>query len=296
MANGFGLASRVHHTAALGSFALLLLVGMGFLVAIALLSVLMVFARPVYDTLHPEPYALDIVWKGFLAWGVVHVFAGAHALIGWDKPLPVISRMGQWRITPVAVRVTGAVLGLMALVVAVIDFQARALIRTDEAPGKVYFVYEDNNGLVPEWVFRVGLWPLARESVQHYGEGEVVLLPISEAHLRRAFQEGIFVVVGSHGQAQGIIAERKWFSPQDLAPGDVGLQLRMVYLAGCDSGAQAEAWQRVLKPAEVITHDRLTAVVEHAWWLWTQAPAQLRQVAERDERVRRNKQRLGLPG
>lgn len=265
-----------------------------FAVAVVVLSVLMVFLRPVYDALHPEPYVLDAVWKCFLAWGVVHGFGAAHGFLGWAGAVPVVTRLGLRPRVRNVVRGAAVVLGAFALVASALALHASTLVRGDAAPGTVYFVYEDN-GVVPRWVFGLAFYQMALETRRCYGEGEAVMLRITKENLRRALQEGTFVVVGSHGQAQGIIAEHEWFAPHDLAPGDVGMQLREVYLAGCDSGALAQDWERALSPARVITHDRLTAVVEHAWWLWMQGPAELREVARKEAKVKRTLEKLGTP-
>jgi len=56
-------------------------------------------------------------------------------------------------------------------------------------------------------------------------------------------------------------------SPGNAARYGTGKDLRFVYITGCDSGAQAEAWERQLAPAEVVTFNRLSAWLEHIYWL-----------------------------
>lgn len=270
---------RLHHEAALGSFFILVCVTIAFIVAFVLLSVLMIWARPVYEGWKLEPYVLDALWKSFLAWGVIHLFCLGHALAGSQHPLPLVSRLGAHTVVRRTVKVFAWSLILIGASVSLLAFQASRLTPVSDAPGKVYFVYEDN-GLLPRWLFSLALYRVASTSRDVYGTNEVRLLRINRENLRLAFSHGVFVIVGSHGQAQGIIADKGWFSPGDLRPGDVGHQLDFVYLTGCDSGAQADAWARALKPAKVVTHDRLTAVLEHAWWLWFEAPRELRKSIE----------------
>ncbi len=272
---------QAHYGAAMGSWFLLCLVLLALVLAVACLSVVMIFARALYERLHLEPYLLDLVWKAFLAWGVVHIFCAVHAAWGWQGRLPLVSWLGERPMVRATVRTAAAIVLLLATAVAALGFHATTLTRSDERPGKLYMVYEDN-GIVPGWVFSLGMYRMASAASEVFGPGETVLLRISHEHLRRAFREGTVVVVGSHGQAQGLISEKRWFTPLDLKAGEVGQQLRYVYLTGCDSGAQGLDWERVLRPAQVATHDRLTAVVEHVWWMWFTGPELLRDIARKD--------------
>jgi hypothetical protein len=272
-----------HHEAALGSWLLLAGVLAALVVAVALLSVVMVVARDLYEHWMLEPYLLDAVWKLFLAWGVVHLFCIAHALAGRDHPLPIVSRLGAQAWVRRTVGVAGWSVACLLLVGAALSAHAALLTRSDPAPGKVYLVYE-NNGVVPQWIFGLAMYRMALASREAYGPDQAVLLRISSDNIRRAFREGAVAVIASHGQEQGIIAEKEWFTPNDLEQGDVGRDLRYVYLSGCDSGAQSEAWERALRPAQVSTHNRLTAVVEHVWWMWFEAPGIIREVDRREER------------
>lgn len=272
---------RMHCEAALGSWFLLFGVFASLVLAIVCLSVVMVLVRSLYEQWHLEPYLLDIVWKLFLAWAVVHLFCALHAAAGWEGKLPLVSWLGAKPAVGAIVRFAGWSVALIGSAVGLVAVHATSLTRADDAPGKVYMVYE-NNGVVPAWVFSLGMYRMALASRDSFGPGQTVVLKISEAHLRRAFREGVVVVVGSHGQAQGLIAEKRWFTPNDLKAGDVGQQLRYVYLTGCDSGAQGLDWERVLRPAQVATHDRLTAVVEHVWWMWFTGPELLREIARKE--------------
>jgi len=45
-----------------------------------------------------------------------------------------------------------------------------------------------------------------------------------------------------------------------------------VYLTACHGGDAAIEWREALAPATVISFDRNSAVLEHAFWLWFRAP------------------------
>lgn len=270
---------RLHHEAAMGSFFLLSLLGLAFASCFVLLSLLMVWARPIYEGWRLEPYVLDALWKLLLAWLVLHGFCIVHAARGSGRPLPLVNWLGSMPWVQGTARWTGRVAFSAGLLIAGLAAYSNALVPQSQTPGKVYLVYEDN-GIVPRWFFTLGLLPMAREARQLYGDESVRALRITREHLREAFAHGRFVMVASHGQAEGLIAGDNWFAPHDLQPGDVGLQLGYVYLSGCDSGAQAEAWAAALKPAKVVTHNRLTAVLEHAWWMWFEAPEAMRALEE----------------
>lgn len=270
---------RLHHEAAMGSFFLLALLGLAFVASFILLSLLMVWARHIYEGWRLEPFVLDALWKLLLAWLVLHGFCMVHAARRSERPLPVVNRLGSHPRVQAITRWTGRVALVAALLIAGLAVHANALVPQKQTPGKVYLVYEDN-GIVPRWLFTLGLLPISYEARQLYGEESVRALRITREHLREAFLHGRFVVVASHGQAEGLIAGDSWFAPHDLQPGDVGLQLGYVYLSGCDSGAQADAWAAALKPAKVVTHNRLTAVLEHAWWMWFEAPEAMRALEE----------------
>lgn len=270
---------RHHREHALGVFTLLLGVLAVFLLVIAALSYSMIWRREWYESLALEPRLLDVTWKCLLAWVVFWAFAAIHAVVGSTRPIPVVtglSRRAWLRRATCGASWLALALTVTALVIAV---TARQSLRSDAAPGAAYMVYEDL-GRVPQWVFALGFYRLASASEEVYGPGQAVYLKLTEENLRRALLEGRFLFVGSHGKALGLITEDGWFRPEDVGPGDVNPELGYVYLTGCDSGAQARAWRDALAPAEVVTHDRLTTVLEHVWWLWVEGPRALRTLGQ----------------
>ncbi|MBI2432466.1 MAG: hypothetical protein HYV26_06305 [Candidatus Hydrogenedentes bacterium] len=71
---------------------------------------------------------------------------------------------------------------------------------------------------------------------------------------------------------------KHYYAPKQLAGLTVNPSLHFVYLAGCDSGTLRQEWEKAFAPAHVYTYDRLTAVAEHAWWLWTEGPEAVREL------------------
>jgi hypothetical protein len=60
-----------------------------------------------------------------------------------------------------------------------------------------------------------------------------------------------------------------------LAPGE---DLQFVYVTACDGGSKAAEWEQALAPAEVRTFGRLSAVLEHLLWLWSDGPRRVREM------------------
>ncbi|MBI1318189.1 MAG: hypothetical protein GC168_04450 [Candidatus Hydrogenedens sp.] len=263
--------AKSHRRNALGAVFLLALLVLLFAISVIFISYVMIHFREVYQAWKLEPRTLDALWKTLLAWLVVYFFALIHALWRPQTPAPVLSALGS-RAWVRGVAASFLVLALVLLgVTAGVTAHAQLLTRSDAASGKVFFVYEDNKRF-PAFLFRLGAYPLALAAKARYGDVETQVLPISPENLRRAFREGEFVVVGSHGTSEGLITHEGYFTPADLSHDEVSRRLRYVYLTGCDSGDLARAWRRKLRPAHVVTHDRLTAVPEHVWWLWMEGP------------------------
>jgi hypothetical protein len=266
---------RHHRDHALAVLALLLGVLFLFFLVVIGLSYAMVWQRDTYESLVLEPRLLDLSWKCFLAWLVFWAFAALHPIFGSTHPIPLITSLAAKRSVRSVTGISTTVLLILAFSLVTVAARGVTLLRHDQPAGKVYLLYEDLDR-VPRWIFALGFYRLATTSQDLYGPGNAVYLELTKANIRRALQEGTFLFIGSHGKAMGLITETGWFRPEDVHQGLVNPDLRYVYLTGCDSGAQADAWRNALKPAEVVTHDRLTTVLEHIWWLWVDGPATLR--------------------
>jgi len=269
--------AAAHRKNALAAAFLLALLCLVFALSVAVISYLMVHYRDTYQAWKLEPYTLDLLWKTLLAWLVVYVFALGHALWRPDYPVPLLSMLGEKR------WVRGVGTGFLALALSLglltagIAAHATTITLADNRSSKVFFVYEDNQRF-PPLLFQLGVYRIALAARERYGEVETQVLPISKSNLLRAFREGDFVVVGSHGTEHGLITRQGYFTPGEIDREQVSGGLRYVYLTGCDSGAEAEIWRKKLRPAQVVTHDRLTAVAEHVWWMWVEGPELLREL------------------
>ncbi len=267
-----------HHYNHAGAVILLLFISVGIAAAVLLtLSYLLVFHRVPYERFHIEIHMLSTLRKMFLCWAVLWVFAVVLATLGSTRHVLLVTRLaGKSGLLRAAVLLSVAAYGvLLAVIPAAVH--ATTLVRSDTAPGSVYFVYEDLDTF-PRWLFALGFYPLSLEARRLYGPGSTVLLPLSPQAVARAKREGRFVVFGVHGRPRGMADRSGWITPQDVQAMPGSDRLQFVYLSNCDSGAQRAEWEKAFAPARVVTFDRLSAVVEHIWWLWFRAPAVLRKI------------------
>lgn len=243
--------------------------------ALLILSYLLVSHREFYESTHIEVHVFGIIRKLFLAWSVFWAFALGMALLGAARPMPLVQRLAirdgavQW-----SCRGLGA-LYLFLLALTPVAIHASRLVPAHRDSGAVYMVYEDN-GIFPRWLFALAFYPMARAAEDTYGSGSAVLIKISRAAVAKALAEGHVVFVGSHGTRKGLMLHNDWLLPKDIAALPKNASLKFVYLTGCDSGDQREAWVSAFAPADVVTYDRLSASLEHAWWLWFRGPEKVR--------------------
>lgn len=250
--------------------------------AILVLSYVLVYHREFYEHTRLEVHTLGLVRKLFLAWSVFWVFGLAMALLGGARPMPLVYRVAR---RDGAVRIACA--GLISLYVAIlllvpVALHASNLVPESRTTGSVYMVYEDN-GIFPRWMFALAFYPMARAAEATYGEGSAVLLHISRETVAQALAGGRVVFIGSHGTKKGLMLHNDWLLPKDLAELPKNKALKFVYLTGCDSGEKRDAWIAALTPADVVTYDRLSASLEHAWWLWFKGPDKVRAVYAEEE-------------
>jgi len=124
---------------------------------------------------------------------------------------------------------------------------------------------------------------------------------LDEHHLRLALRHGRVLILACHGVEGEIISSKFQIAPPAIAtpsePEAHGLcmsridgysfgrwefleaspNLRFVYNSACDCGVKSAAWEQALAPANVQTFGRLSAVVEHIQWLWTDGPRRIRE-------------------
>jgi hypothetical protein len=124
----------------------------------------------------------------------------------------------------------------------------------------------------------LGFYPIAIEATSKWGRGSVVVKPLTKEGLADALHDGRFVFVLSHGTEEGLYTRKLKIRPNKAAPKGTGAHLQFVYITGCDSGALRQQWERVLAPARVVTFDRLSAWLEHIFWLVFQGAGEIRRL------------------
>ena len=271
---------RMHHQRqALAILLMLIFCVLFFVFSVVLASFLMVRHRDSYESMHIEGWLLWTSRKLFLCWIVFWLYGTGLALAGSSVPLPLASyfiKRPRWLHCTAGTALAGCV---AAVLIAGLTAHALRYVRSDSTPGRVYLVYEDA-GRFPRWTFALAFFPIARAAQECFGPDSAVILPVSRENIARALHEGTFVFLGTHGGKAGILLKGGYYMPpSELAEMGEHPSLCFVYLTSCDSGTQKDAWEAVLAPAEVITYPRLTAVIEHAWWLWFRGPGVVRELA-----------------
>lgn len=270
---------RLHHegqAAIIGGFFVLLVALLLF--TLLALSYALVEHRELYENAQLERYSLGAVRKLFLAWSVFWIFGLGMAILGAARPMPIIQNLaGRKRVVGAATGAMGAFLVLVLLLVLAGSYAGRSMPAA-RTTARVYMVYEDN-GIFPRAMFALAFLPMARAADEVYGPGSAALLPISREAVATALTHGDVVFIGSHGTERGLMLRDDWLLPRDLAEMPKGPTLKYVYLTGCDSGVKRDDWLKALAPAEVVTYERLSASLEHAWWLWFNGPDKVRAIA-----------------
>ena len=263
-----------HLRQATGIFMLLGVVIVTFAVTIVGLSYALVFEREWYEAVRIEGHMLNFTRKFFLCWLVFWVYGGAAALLGSQQEMPIVRlltcRKRLLRVTVLLI----ALAWLAAACVTPFAVHARTLARHDAAPAQVYMLYDDLNK-VPRWIFTLGFYRISLAAAEQWGNESIVAVKLTKENIERALRDGRFVFIASHGKAQGLLMNKKWVKPGDVRSMEVNPGIEFVYLTSCDSGAQKKAWEDAFAPAEVVTFDRLTAIIEHAWWMWFRGPEQI---------------------
>ncbi|HNR32276.1 MAG TPA: hypothetical protein PKI11_15400 [Candidatus Hydrogenedentes bacterium] len=269
---------RHHCDQALVLFLALFVIAIFFVTCAAAVSYAVVHQRNLYENVALEQWLLTLFRWLAISWAVFWAYGVGGAILGSMWELPGVAALARRRAVVVTAAAVQGFVYAALVVLAVFAAYASRSARDDDAPADVYLLYEDVDRY-PRWLFVVAFHPATRAALDSFGENGVTVRKLTRESLASALEHGRFVFIGSHGQASGMLLDRQWFPPQEAAALRKGERLALVYLAGCDSGAQEAAWRAALAPAEVVTHDRLTAMVEHVWWLWTEAPEIIRRLA-----------------
>ena len=263
-----------HLRQATGIFMLLGVVVVTFSVTIIGLSYALVFEREWYEAVRIEGRMLNFTRKFFLCWLVFWAYGGGAALLGSQQAMPIVKLLAS------RTRLVGSTVLFIALTwvgaacVTPFAVHASTLARQDGDPGEVYMLYDDLDK-VPRWIFTLGFYRISLASSAQWGNKSIVAVKLTKENTARALRDGRFVFIASHGKAQGLLMNKQFVSPGDVKAMEVNPGIEFVYLTSCDSGAQKKAWEEAFAPAEVVTFDRLTAIIEHAWWMWFRGPAQI---------------------
>ena len=283
---------RHHHAQALAFGGLLLVELMAVPVCMTLVGYLMVEQRAFIESYPVETVADVGLAAGGLAVLVAGVMGLVQALRGSVRGIPLVRRLTVRPHWLAVVRAGGVAFWCVIVLVAFVTVQASSLTRRGGPPARAYLLYDDM-GFYPGWLFDLGFYRIVHAATDRWGPGSVVVAPFSQDTLADALRHGDFVFVASHGSTEGDVLVRGTFTGPDGAEynhmavkpdaalaAHVGPHLRFVYLTACDGGRKAAAWQATLAPAEVRTFDRLSAVVEHVYWLWFTGPAEFERLVQ----------------
>ncbi len=257
-------------------FLLLYTIILLFAATVAVLSVVMLRNRAVYDAGHYEAWTLSIFRKLLIAWAVFWVYGLGLAVSRSRSDIPWIGGLGRLRGT-VLVRLALAATFLFIFVGGALSARASALAPEAAHPAKACLLYEDVDGRYPRWLFALGYYPAIEAAHRRWG-GDVSLRRLTRENLLAATGEAEFLFIGSHGMTQGILLQSGFVTPADVYAAGEHPQLRFVYLAGCDSGAMKKGWEDAFAPARVVTQEGLTPLVQHIAWLWFSAPTAVRKM------------------
>ena len=263
-----------HHTRQSDAlFLLLYAIALLFVATVALLSVVMLRYRTVYDAVHYEVWTLSIFRKLLIVWTVFWVYGVGLGLFGSRANLPWIGGLGCRR-GAVVVRIALALTWLLVIAGGGLAARGLALAPENAAPAKACLLYEDVDGRYPRWLFALGYYP-ALEAAHRRWDDNVSLRRLTRENLLKATGEAEFLFIGSHGMAEGILLQSGFVTPADVRAAGEHPKLRYVYLAGCDSGALKKEWEAAFAPARVVTQAGLTPLLQHIGWLWFEAPREI---------------------
>ncbi|NLV40635.1 MAG: hypothetical protein GXY15_05335 [Candidatus Hydrogenedentes bacterium] len=237
----------------------------------------MMAARPdLYNRHSWEGTTLSVFRKLLIVWGVLWAYGVLSALRGGALPIPWTERVSSLR----AVSVVGLVGAwslwalLLCMVVCAAAVEMLAPRSVQRAPATV--LYENLEGRIPRALVAPGYLPTLAAARLKWGPGGVAFQPLTLDSLKQGAAESEFLFVGSHGTEDGLLLSTGPVTPEALRDTDRSGRLRFVYLAGCDSAALRDGWEKALAPARVVTQDHLASTLQHVWWLWREGPRVIR--------------------
>jgi hypothetical protein len=221
----------------------------------------------------------DVLTVLAVAWATAWLAGMLMAAGGSSRPLPMLARLGGLRWVRRTGLVGGGGLWLVAGILAGLTVYADRVARPlDGRSAPLYILYDDTQA--PRWVMALVSFPTIHAAERYWGRGSAIVAPITPQSLAEALARGRLVYVAVHGEHGPLLYRGGELTPQDVARGmPVGKELRLVYLSACHGGDMAAEWEAALAPARVVSYPRFSAHLEHARFLWLQAP---RIIAGRD--------------
>ncbi|MGH4118957.1 hypothetical protein [Clostridium sp.] len=161
---------------------------------------------------------------------------------------------------------------VVLLAIILMTIHASSLTQADIEESEVVMLYDDM-GYIPRCVFTLGFYRETLVANERWGGDSVAIQPLTESNLSTAFNSDRLVYIAGHG-AEGFILliDGDIYWPKDIQRKELGDKLQYIYISCCDSGILHDEWQNSLEPAEVKTFDRLSLVIEHAYWLIVDGP------------------------
>lgn len=238
-------------------------------------------------------YALAVP---FVVWLIIWLAGLVCAALGIARGVPPLGWMGRRRWCMRAAVPANFLVWAGVALIGGLAWHAEALARDDTGPAPVY-VLVDRLGAekaIPLTAVKLASYRLALTARERWGEGSIVVTPLTEQSLRIALAHGRLVVIWCHGAHGHMFMPEGWvgangaprlvyFRPEGGAtknwePVQIGEHLQFLYCSACDAGSRAELWQSSMAPAEVVTFDRTSGGLEHILWLWFDGPDRVRQV------------------
>jgi hypothetical protein len=242
---------------------------------------------------------------GLGVWSLVTLVGVGMALGGSTRPVPLMARLArsQW-LMRVALIGNSVLLSCTVLFV-VLAMYASSITRVDGGPAPVYYLYDSQDtsflGEFAPKLHALFCYRVSRVANERWGPGSVLVAPLTAENFRTAVAHGRLVIQIGHGASGAVVTSDGWniwpdkyaargadgavipligLETNDKEPllATPGKDLQSVYLSACWAGEKATAWEQRFAPAEVVSFNRLSAGMEHLWWLWFDAPSHLRRL------------------
>lgn len=194
------------------------------------------------------------------------------AIIGYAPKIPlylhVISKTPRIKCSVFLITIRH----ILVILIVFLMIHSSVITQLEVEEAEIYMLYDDM-GYIPRAVFTSGFYLESLAARNRWGCNSVAIVPLTKDTMNYALSNGRLVYIASHGangciQLQG--GELYW--PHNLEGTHLSSTLQYVYLSGCETGLLHDEWENALKPAHVKTFDRLSATMEHVYWLIVEGP------------------------